>query len=73
MIQKKIFGEEHALVKTIYNNLGVVFVRTGKTSKAKELFVKAREIEENIELRSYGRVQVNFATFLTLVGKSYFE
>ena len=36
-----MYGEEHAEVGTIYNNLGQVYLNNGKLKQAKERFEKA--------------------------------
>ena len=48
IIYKKIFGEDHADVATIYNNLALVYERLGEYSQAKELHEKALTITKQI-------------------------
>ena len=48
IIRKKIFGEDHADVATIYNNLALVCERLGEYNQAKELREKALTIRKQI-------------------------
>ena len=48
IIRRKIFGEDHADVATIYNNLALVCERLGEYNQAKELREKALTIRKQI-------------------------
>ena len=48
IISKKIFGEDHADVATIYNNLALVYERLWEYNQAKELHEKALTITKQI-------------------------
>ena len=48
MSYKKIFGEDHAVVATSYNNLALAYYRLGDNSQAKELSEKAMMIWKKI-------------------------
>ena len=48
IISKKIFGEDHADVATIYNNLALVYERLWEYNQTKELHEKALTITKQI-------------------------
>ena len=48
IIDKKIFGEDHANVATSYNNLASLYNRLGDYNQAKELYEKALTIRKQV-------------------------
>ena len=60
MIQKKIFGEYHANVAGIYNNLALVHNRLGEYNQAKELQEKALVIRKKIFGEDHSDVETSY-------------
>ena len=56
IIRKKTFGEDHAAVATIYNNLALVYKHLGEYNHAKELNEKALIIRKKIFGEDYADV-----------------
>ena len=48
IIDKKIFGEDHANVATSYNNLASLYNRLGDYNQTKELYEKALTIRKQV-------------------------
>ena len=60
VIRKKIFGEDHASVATIYNNLAVVYTSLGEYNQAKELNEKALVIRKKLFGENHADVAISY-------------
>ena len=69
MIEKTIFGEEHASVATSYGNLGSVYNSIGEYNQAKELYEKALMIEKKI----FGEEHASVAASYGNMGNVYYR
>ena len=67
LIEKTIFGEEHASVATSYGNLGNVYYSIGEYNQAKELYEKALMIEKKF----FGEEHASVATSYGYLGNVY--
>ena len=67
IIDKTIFGEEHASVATSYSNLGSVYDSIGEYNQAKELYEKALMIDKKI----FGEEHPSVATSYSNLGSVY--
>ena len=67
IINKKIFGEEHASVATSYNNLGSVYQHLGQYNEAKEYHEKALIIRKKI----FGEEHADVAASYNNLGNVY--
>ena len=67
IINKKIFGEEHADVASSYNNLGSVFQQLGQYNEAKEYHEKALIIYKKI----FGEEHAGVASSYNNLGNDY--
>ena len=59
-IRKKILGEDHADVATIYSKLASVYNRLGEYNQAKELYEKALTIRRKIFCEDHAHVATSF-------------
>ena len=60
VIRKKIFGEDHASVATIYNNLALVYTSLGEYNQAKELNEKALVIRKKLFGENHADVAISY-------------
>ena len=67
MSYKKIFGEDHAVVATSYNNLALAYYRLGDNSQAKELSEKAMMIWK----KNFGEDHADVATIYSNLASVY--
>ena len=66
MIYKKIFGEDHAVVATSYNNLALVYNILGEYHQAKELSEKALTIYKTIFGEDHADVATGYSTLASV-------
>ena len=67
IIQKKIFGEDHAYVAASYSNLGNVYYSIGGCNEAEEFYEKALMIQKEI----FGEEHAHVATSYGNLGNVY--
>ena len=70
MIQKKLYGEEHADLATTYNNLGAVFHSLARYKQAKEYHGKALIIQKKIHGEEHSNVAATYNNRPTLGPKA---
>ena len=66
MIEKKIFGEEHAAVATSYGNLASVYYSIGEYNQANELHEKALVIEKKIFGEEHAAVAISYGNLASV-------
>ena len=69
MIQKSIFGEDHADVATSYSNLATVYSRLGEYNQAKELHEKALMIRKSIFGEDHADVATSYSNLATVYSR----